>query len=178
MGVGRYRHCAGVARMAERLAARHGASTFKARIAGIVHDVARLWKDVELLAYAAEHGIPVSTEAEAAPVLLHASVGADVARREFGIDDPETLRAIEHHTVAAPGMSDLDKVVYLADTFEPSRKYPARAALESAAFRSLDEGMLASVKASMDHLAARNIKVAKETMQLYDQMVRRYAGAS
>jgi predicted HD superfamily hydrolase involved in NAD metabolism len=178
MGIGRFRHCAGVARMAEKLAARHGASTRKARVAGIVHDVARLWKDDDLLAYAAEHGIPVTAEAKASPVLLHAPVGADIARREFGIADPETLSAIEHHTIAVPGMSELDKIVYLADTVEPSRKFPARAALEAAAFRSLDEGMLASIKMSMDYLATRKIEVAKETRQLYDQMVRRYAGAS
>jgi predicted HD superfamily hydrolase involved in NAD metabolism len=178
MGVGRYRHCAGVARMAEKLAARHGRSSLKARVAGIVHDVARLWKDEQLLGYAAEHAIPISEEARAAPVLLHAPVGADVARREFGIDDPETLSAIEHHTIAAPGMSDLDKIVYLADTVEPARTFAGRSALEAAAFRSLDEGMIAAIKMSMDYLATRKIQVAKETMQLYDQMVRRYAGAS
>jgi predicted HD superfamily hydrolase involved in NAD metabolism len=178
MGVGRFRHSAGVARMAERLAKRHGAPTRKARIAGILHDVARTWKNDELLAYASAHGIPISPEAQASPVLLHAAIGADIARGEFGVEDAETLSAIAHHTIAVDGMSDLDKVVYLADTVEPSRVFPSRAELESAAFRSLDEGMIASIKASIEYLATRNLKPLKETVQLYDSMVERYAGTT
>ena len=178
MGEGRFRHSLGVARMAERLAARHNASTGSARLAGLLHDVARTWSSDELLGYAAAHDIPVGVEAQAAPVLLHAAIGADIARNEYHVEDPAVLGAIAHHTVAAPGMSDLEKIVYLADTFEPSRVYPGRSALEAAAFRSLDEGMLLGLKASMDHLASRNLKPLKETMALYDQMMERYAGAS
>jgi predicted HD superfamily hydrolase involved in NAD metabolism len=164
--------------MAEKLASRHGASPLKARIAGIVHDVARGWTADALLAYAAEHGMPVLAEERAAPVLLHAAIGADIAKRELGIDDAETLQAIARHTVAVSGMSDLDKVVYLADTVEPSRTFAERARLEAAAFRSLDEGMLGSIESSLEYLASRDIKPSKETTQLYESMKRHYAGAS
>jgi predicted HD superfamily hydrolase involved in NAD metabolism len=177
MGVGRYRHCAGVARMAERLAVRYGASTLKARVAGVLHDVARLWKSEELIAYADAHGIPVSGEARLAPVLLHAAVGADIARREFGVHDPDVLGAMVHHTIAGPGMTDLEKIVYIADTIEPSRKYEERATLEAAAFRSLDEGLLGCLEESMRYLSSRRIAIAQETTQLYDEMVKRNAGA-
>lgn len=178
MGVGRYRHCAGVARMAERLAKRHGASTLKARVAGILHDVARLWTADDLIAYADAHSIPVTSEARLAPVLLHAAVGADLARTEFGIHDPDVLGAIVHHTIAGPGMSRLEQIVYMADTFEPARKFPEREALEAAAFRSIDEGMLGCLKESMKYLTTRRIAIAQETVQLYDEMVKRNAGAA
>ena len=177
MGVGRYRHCLSVARMAEKLAVRHGASPLKARIAGVIHDVARLWTNDELLTYAAGHGIPISDDAKSAPVLLHAPVAADVARREFGIEDREILGAIARHTVAVPNMTDLEKIVYMADTFEPSRKYEGREALEAAAFRSLDEGLLGCVKASLSHLMARQVPFAQETVVLYNQLVRRHGNA-
>jgi predicted HD superfamily hydrolase involved in NAD metabolism len=178
MGVGRYRHVAGVARMAEKLAARHRVpTTLKARVAGIVHDVARTWTGDELIAYAEQHGIPVTGETRLAPVLLHAAVGADIARHEYGIHDPEVLGAIVHHTVAGPGMTDLEKVVYMADTFEPSRKFEGREKLEAAAFRSLDEGLLACLNLSMQYLSAKRIEIAQETIQLYDEMVKRNAGA-
>lgn len=177
MGVGRFRHCAGVARMAERLALRHHASTLKARLAGILHDVARTWNGDALIAYAAEHGIPVTDEARRAPVLLHAAVGADIARREFGVRDADVLGAIVHHTIAGPNMTDLEKIVYMADTFEPSRSFDGRKALEEAAFRSLDEGLLACLNESMKYLSMKHIAIAQETVQLYDEMVKRNAGA-
>ena len=174
----RFRHALGVARMADRLAARYGVPTVKARVAGILHDVARLWKADALFAYASGHGLPVSDAARNSPVLLHAPVGALVARDEFGIADPDVLGAIAHHTVASTGMSELEKVVYVADSIEPGRTFPQRAALEAAAFRSLDEGMFACVRASMDHLAARRIAAAQETVELYDDMMRLYGSAS
>lgn len=163
--------------MGEKLAVRYRVSPLKARLAGIVHDVARSWKNEELIGYAAEHDIPISDVARAAPVLLHAAVGADIARREYRIEDPELLGAILHHTTAAPNMSDLEKVIYMADTFEPSRKFEGREALEAAAFRSLDEGFEACVRESMKYLQTRRISIARETVELYDQIVRRDAGA-
>lgn len=174
----RFKHALGVARMAERLAFRYGVSRLKARVAGILHDIARLWRPDAAFAYATSHGLPVSDIARKAPVLMHASIGAEVARSEFGIEDADVLGAIAHHTVAMPGMSDLEKVIYVADSIEPGRTFPQRAELEAAAFRSLDEGLFACVRASMDHLSARRIAVAQETMDLYDEMMRRYGGAS
>jgi predicted HD superfamily hydrolase involved in NAD metabolism len=175
MGIGRYRHCASVARMAEKLAVRHGISPLKARVAGIVHDVARPWKNDELIAYATAHGMPISNVARAAPVLLHAAVGAQIALREYGIDDPDVLGAIVHHTTAGPNMTDLEKAVYVADTVEPTRKFEGRAALEAMAFRSLDEGFRACVRESMKYLNSRQIEIAQETAELYDQIVRQDA---
>jgi predicted HD superfamily hydrolase involved in NAD metabolism len=168
----RYRHCLSVARSAEKLAARHGAAAFKARVAGVLHDVARMWSADDLLTYASTHGLSVSENERAYPVLLHAPVGADIARREFGIDDVEILGAISRHTVAGPGMSGLEKIVYEADTFEPGRAFPGRARLEAAALRSLDEGLLACVAASIEYLEARRIPSAPETIALYDQLVK------
>ena len=164
--------------MAERLACRYGVSTLKARIAGILHDVARLWKPAAALAYARSHGLPVSDVARGAPVLMHAAIGAEIARCDFGIEDRDVLGAIAHHTVAGMGMSDLEKVVYVADSIEPGRKFPERAALDAAAFRSLDEGLYACVRASMEHLAARRVAVAQETLELYEDMMKRYGDAS
>ncbi|HEV2909420.1 MAG TPA: bis(5'-nucleosyl)-tetraphosphatase (symmetrical) YqeK [Candidatus Eremiobacteraceae bacterium] len=174
----RYRHVLGVARMAEKLARRYGISRDSARMAAILHDIARQWTPDALVAYAAEHRIAANESERAAPILLHAKVAADIARREFGVADEDVLAAIETHTVAVPGMSDLQKVIFLADTFEPSRTFPARAALEAAALRSLDEGMLACVKASLEYLMSRDVPIAPQTLEVYNTLVRGNNGAT
>ena len=163
--------------MAERLASRYGVSRLQARLAGMLHDLARLWRADDLLAYAAGHGMPISGEERAAPVLLHAAIGAELARTELGVGDPDVMGAIARHTIARPGMTDLEKVVYIADTIEPSRTFPERATLEAAAFRSLDEGLLACVGESFRYLSARQLRANQETMQLYEDLVQR-AGAT
>jgi predicted HD superfamily hydrolase involved in NAD metabolism len=170
---GRYRHVLGVARMGERLARRYGVSRRKVRIAAMIHDIARAWSAQALLEFMAARGLTVSAEERRAPVLLHARIGAHLAREQFGVDDPEVLAAIAHHTIAQPGMSDVEKILYIADTIEPSRTFPGRAALEAAAFRSLDEGMLVCIKSSLEHLENSHVSAAAPTLALYEDLVAR-----
>ncbi|MBV8222087.1 MAG: bis(5'-nucleosyl)-tetraphosphatase (symmetrical) YqeK, partial [Candidatus Eremiobacteraeota bacterium] len=131
-----------VARTAEAFARAHDASRSAARTAGILHDIAREWTPAALLEYAREHRLPVDDFERAAPLLLHAKVGADIARREFGVTDPDTLAAISTHTVVQPSMTELQKILFVADTVEPTRTYEGRAALAATALRSLDEALL------------------------------------
>ena len=138
----------------------------------MLHDTARMWSTEQLLDYARRNGMTISAAERDAPVLLHARIGAQVARQQFGVDDPQMLLAIERHTIAVPGMSDLEKILYIADTIEPSRSFPQRAALAAAADRSLDEGLLACVKASMEYLTASGIPISPPTRMLYNELVR------
>ena len=45
-------------------------------------------------------------------------------QEDLGIEDAEILRAIEIHTVGSGTMSELDKVVYVADYIEHNRDFP------------------------------------------------------
>ena len=174
----RYRHVLGVARTAEKLARRYGVPRAKARVAGVLHDIARQWTPEQLVAYAAEHELRPSATERIEPILLHARVAADIAAREFGVTDADTLAAIETHTVAVPGMSALQQILFIADTCEPSRRFEGRGALEAAALRSLDEGLFESVRASLAYLIQRNVPIAPETVEVYNQLVIRHGSTS
>jgi predicted HD superfamily hydrolase involved in NAD metabolism len=169
----RYRHVLGVARTAERLARRYGLHAGKARVAAMIHDIARNWSPQKLLEYARAHDLEVSDQELHAPVLLHAKVAASVAREQFGVSDPEVLAAIRHHTVAVPDMGELEKVLYIADAIEPSRTFFGRAALEAAAYRSLDEGMVACLAASFAYLQSNGITIPPASLALHRQLVSR-----
>ncbi|MBC5807208.1 MAG: bis(5'-nucleosyl)-tetraphosphatase (symmetrical) YqeK [Candidatus Eremiobacteraeota bacterium] len=173
----RYRHVLGVARTAARLAHRHGASPEKARIAALLHDIARGWPAAQLKAYARKHGLPVTPADETSPVLLHAAVGAEVARTEFGIEDEEVLGAIRRHTIALPGMTPLEKILYIADAVEPSRTYPERTKLAALGNESLDKGLLACLKSSLTYLMSREVPIDPGALALYNQLVGRREAA-
>jgi len=51
-------------------------------------------------------------------------VGIYKIQEDLGIEDAEILRAIEIHTVGSGTMSELDKVVYVADYIEHNRDFP------------------------------------------------------
>lgn len=53
--------------------------------------------------------------------MLHAKVGAMLAKVKYDIDDEEVLGAIRWHTTGKPNMNLLEKIVYVADYIEPRR---------------------------------------------------------
>ncbi|MDR1210383.1 MAG: nicotinate-nucleotide adenylyltransferase [Clostridiales bacterium] len=124
----RYRHTMAVAREAERLAGIFGADARKARVASLLHDNAKTLGEDEtrnLLAYSAD-GAALGETRRKYPKVFHAFIGAESARRDFGVTDPEILGAVRYHTTGRPDMPLLETVVYLADAIEETREdYPA-----------------------------------------------------
>ena len=76
------------------------------------------------------------------PFLLHAKLGAYVAKAKYDVTDENILSAITWHTTGKPEMTLLEKIVYIADYIEPKRdKAPNLAIVRKLAFQDLDECM-------------------------------------
>ena len=108
------------------------------------HDIARALSPQELLPRARRFGLAVSPVEEEAPILLHGPVGAEILRREYGIDDREVLAAARFHSTGRAGMSLLEKVIFVADKIEPGkvRAKPPLARVRELADRDLDAAIL------------------------------------
>jgi predicted HD superfamily hydrolase involved in NAD metabolism len=158
----RYAHSVRVARCAASLARRHGVDVRRARLAGMLHDLARLYSPERLLAESQARGLPISERAREHPVLLHAALGAALARELFGVEDRDVLSAIEKHTTGADDMSPLDCVVYLADSLEPNRKFPERGELWDLALRDLEGATRETMRRSALHQAKKLSRKAAE----------------
>jgi predicted HD superfamily hydrolase involved in NAD metabolism len=117
----RVNHILGVEKMSIELAKIHGLDSEKAALAGLMHDLAKYFKPQRLLDMATAEGLELDPVDFVNPHLLHADVGAIVARDEFQVADPEILRAIADHTLGRPEMSALSCVVFLADSLELGR---------------------------------------------------------
>jgi predicted HD superfamily hydrolase involved in NAD metabolism len=160
----RYAHVVRVARFAESLASAHGVEPLRARTAGMLHDLARLYSPDRLLRECAERGMPVDAFERAQPIVLHARLGAELARERFGIEDEGVLSAIRKHTLADAVMSPLDAVVYLADGLEPGRDFADRAELAALALRDLDGAMRAVLASSIAYLLERDLAISPHTL--------------
>lgn len=159
----RYQHCIGAEEISCDLAVIYGYDMEKAAIAGILHDCAKYLSDAELLNECRKHQLPVS-EVEALNVqLLHAKVGAFLAKERFGIEDEEILNAIYYHTTGRPGMSLLEKIIFTADYIEPYRReLPGIDAIREAAYDKLDLAVAMILKNTLEYL--RNTGEAIDTM--------------
>ncbi|MBX6351837.1 MAG: bis(5'-nucleosyl)-tetraphosphatase (symmetrical) YqeK [Thermoflavifilum sp.] len=150
----RFRHVEGVVEAAGALAIQHGADPVRARTAAWIHDVAREWP-AEKLRSEAER-IEVPSGFAMVPVLLHGPIAAHLMREEFGIEDKEMADAVRYHTTGRPGMSMLEKILYLADAIEPGRTYPGVDELRSIAARDLDLAVARAMDAGIEYLLRRH----------------------
>jgi predicted HD superfamily hydrolase involved in NAD metabolism len=160
----RYEHVVRVARCADVLAQHHGVDASKARIAGMLHDLARLYTGSRLIEECERRRIVIDDFERANPIVLHAPLGAALAREEFGIDDAEILSAIAKHTTGAAEMTPLDCIVYLADSLEPGREFPERDALWKLALSDLHAATAATIESSLDYLARQERAAAPQTL--------------
>ncbi|MBD0267052.1 MAG: bis(5'-nucleosyl)-tetraphosphatase (symmetrical) YqeK [Cyanobacteria bacterium Co-bin8] len=117
----RLQHVLRVEEMSVTLARHYGLCLSTAAQAGLMHDLAKFFKPQLLLEMALAEGLTLDPVDEINPHLLHADVGAIVARDRFGVEEEGILRAIANHTLGRPGMDALSCIVYLADTLEPGR---------------------------------------------------------
>jgi len=138
----RYTHSLRVMDTTVRLAGIYGADREKAAVAGLLHDCAREVPGERLLALARQHALEITKVEEALPVLLHAPVGALMARWDFGVHNIAVLRAISRHTLGGVSMSLLDKIVFVADKVEPGRRFPGVQKLRDEAEQDLDRALL------------------------------------
>lgn len=160
----RYAHVLRVTRLAAQLARAHREDVPRVTTAGLLHDLARLYSAAQLVAGCEARGMPIDAFERANPVVLHARLGAELARERYGVTDPAVLGAIRKHTVAAPQMSRLDCIVYLADGLEPGRDFPERAALAALAFEDLAGAMRAVLESSVAYLRTRGLPPAPQTL--------------
>ena len=167
----RWRHTQGVLESALSLARRWGVSEEKARVAALLHDAAREESPEGLLKMAGDFGIVRDKICDAEPVLYHGPLAAALARTVWRIDDPDVLHAIAYHTTGRPGMSPLEKVIFLADALEPGRQYPGVDALRDQAFVDLDGALRASLESSIVYLIQRGQLIHPDTLAARNQLV-------
>ena len=147
----RYAHTVRVAETAERLAEIHDLDPARARLAGLLHDLARETDGDELANIAAERGIPVGDAEREKPMLLHGPVAAEIAQVELGVGDESVLEAVRVHTTGAPGMGPLSLAVFVADKIEPGREGEWVEELRELAGTDLEVAARESLRSSISH---------------------------
>ena len=149
----RYAHTMGVMYTCAALAMVHGCDLIQAQTAGLLHDCAKCIPNKKKLKMCSQHKSPVTEFEQTHPCLLHAKLGAYVAKAKYGVTDQEILSSITWHTTGKPDMTLLEKIVYIADYIEPKRdKAPNLASVRKLAFQDLDECMYEILKDSLAYL--------------------------
>ncbi|MDR1129076.1 MAG: nicotinate (nicotinamide) nucleotide adenylyltransferase [Treponema sp.] len=174
----RFLHSRAVAALAWELCARFGQDPDRGYLAGIAHDIAKSMGENDLKRFAKKDGKPLSALERKKPSLLHARAGAALLREYFGITDGEVLAAVRDHTAGSSSMGPLEKIVYIADKIEPTRRngqhQPYRGGADQggagASGESLDSLFASVVKDTVAYLRSRKLDLSEDTRGLLETM--------
>jgi predicted HD superfamily hydrolase involved in NAD metabolism len=104
-----------------RLADIHGVSRDAVTVAVLGHDLLRAHSPERLVAIAEEQGYWIEGAERLEPLLMHGPLAVRILRDQYGVHDADVLGAVASHTSGAPGMSKLQKLVFVADKIEPEK---------------------------------------------------------
>lgn len=168
----RYLHTVAVAHLSAAYAASLGLAPEKALLAGLLHDCAKAHTDEELLLECENHAIPVTEAERRNGALLHAKLGAYYAEHNYFITDKEILSAIRYHTTGRPGMTEYEKIVFLADYLEPFRTQTTTPRLDEirrTAFFDIDKAVFYALQNTVDYLTAKGQEMDQITIETYNE---------
>lgn len=163
---GRFRHSISVKDTAVRLAEIYGADLEKAKIAGLIHDCAKYVDIQNMLNIIEKYGDNNINGCLKIPAILHAPVGAYIAKDTMEVYDKDILNAIAYHTTGRKNMSLLEKIIYLADYIEPFRSFPGVEDVRKLAYNGdLDKAMLLSFDNTIKYIVERGQLLHKDTIE-------------
>lgn len=164
----RFEHCLRVEQTAIKLAEKNHCDVEQAAVAGLIHDYAKERNNQEFQQVIKNKNLD--------PDLLnwgnfiwHGEVGAEIIRDELGITDETILNAVRRHTIGAPEMTILDKIVYVADYIEPGRQFPEVNYAREIAFADLDDGVRFETQQTLKYLLENNKKIYPAAILTYNK---------
>ena len=168
----RYIHSIGVMKMASELAKIYNVDIEMAQIAGLLHDNAKEMTDEEMLQYVKENNIKISETEKNSIQLLHGKIGADIAKKKYGVSE-QIAKAIEYHTTTNTNMDTLSKIIYFSDKIElniKTEKYDIKAERKLAK-ENLNKAMLLIINDVTKYLIAQDKLIALESIETRNKLL-------
>ena len=109
----RFIHTLGVVELAVKLSDIYKISEEKAFYAALLHDIGKGYETEYKITLEEDVPIPV----------YHQFIGAQIAKTELNIEDEEIINAIKYHTSGRVKMSELEKLIFVADMLEDGRSF-------------------------------------------------------
>ncbi len=168
----RYQHTERVVAWALKLAELYDVDLKAVEVAAYLHDVAKQMAFADMIRLIEqdkdEQIDPLFYDM---PQIVHATAGACLAKRDFGITDEAVLNAIKYHTTGRAEMSVVEAVIYIADATEKGRNYPKLKAHRAIAKKSLRAALKTISADTICYLIAQQKPIHPNTVALYNQMM-------
>lgn len=167
----RFNHVLGVVETAKMLANLYNEDIEKAKLASMLHDIAREYTRDEMERLCTYYGYEFEDSIIKEPALLHSKIGAILARDVYGINDSEILDAISYHTTGRKNMTMLEKIIFIADYIEPSRNFEGLENIRKLAFRDIDQAVFYALENIIKHLIDKKSFIHIDTLDARNDLL-------
>lgn len=166
----RYKHSVGTMKSAGELAQRYGEDEEEAKLAGLIHDMAKELYREEMDKCIEKYNIEIDEIEKYQMPLLHAKIGAAIAKDEFGVSE-KVQNAIKYHTTGNIEMDKFAKIVFIADKIEENRDYENVEIVRKFATENLDKTMMYILNSNIQKSILRNRTIHPNTTELRNKLI-------
>lgn len=160
----RYNHCLRVGETAASLAKHYKINAEDAYLAGLTHDIAKEFTMEENEQFIKEHNLDENLLDPKNKKFIHGIVGAVLVREKYHFNK-DMVNAIYYHTTGRPNMSDLEKIVYLADKIEPGKNYQGIEEERRLAYQDLDKAVILCLETKIKKLTSEGKPIHQDTIK-------------
>ena len=137
----RYKHTISVVGEAKRLADLNQLTvedTRRVTLAAIFHDAAKELSEDQMAKLIEKYYLDKRYLGNSN--LAHGKLASKMIKDMFNITDEDIINAISFHTTGRANMSQVEKIVFIADAIEPLRKYDVVDEIRKTTWDNLDKG--------------------------------------
>ncbi|MDR1418703.1 MAG: bis(5'-nucleosyl)-tetraphosphatase (symmetrical) YqeK [Endomicrobium sp.] len=166
----RFEHSYNVAILAVELALKHNEDIFEAQIAGLLHDCAKNMDQKEMIKILKKNKDAkiFSDICKFSSQILHSFASEFTAKKEFKIKNKNILNAIKNHTLGRPNMSNLEKIIFVADCCSKDRKFKETKNICSLARIDLDKALVQALKVKIQFVTYNNAWLCPKTLDAWN----------
>ncbi|WP_250277763.1 nicotinate-nucleotide adenylyltransferase [[Clostridium] colinum] len=165
----RFYHSIQVAKEAKSLAIEHNEDKEKAFLAGLVHDCCKCFSLPKIYEACEKYNFKLDEVLKKQPDLAHSFLGYYVAKDIYNIKDENILNSIKYHTTGKKNMSNLEKIIYIADYIEPTRPYfEGIYKARELAYKDLDKAMAYILENTIQFNLKKGRIIHHLSMEAYD----------
>ena len=143
----------------------------RAALAALLHDSAKEISKDEMREIMRQYPQYAEGGEERPAPVWHGVCASILARTEWGVTDEAVLSAIACHTAGKPGMTQLDKILYLADMTSAERDWPGVEKLRKLELKDLDAAMLAALKQTNDFVLSQGKPLDPMSKAAYEDIL-------
>ena len=170
----RFNHTLGVRSTAVDLAIYWRGPGIKAAAAAMLHDCAKSMPLREARALVRKRNLEADEDEMTSNAMLHGPAGSILAMEKYQVTDPDVLNAIRYHTVGRPGMSLLEKIIFVSDMIEPGREdFEGLSAIRDMAFTDLDQAALMCLRSTREYVLSQGkpfYPVSEQTISWFESI--------